>query len=603
MLELRTRQKSANDEKNLLNLLRRRGEDGIDVYIWIVNSYRKYNPGVVVAAIAMVLIVLLLASLQYTWLGQLSEQEFNRMQSNARMAAFRCSMEFSQGMTDLMKSLSGPLSGSDNDVRAELQRRLKAWKAATTHPELISDEITFSTTPATSQATSIMMDEISSLFLSDDLSAIAIPIRGSEHRAAIITLNRDYLASTVLPEYIHTYFGSEGTLTYDFVITDRHGTPFFRLTQSALKGNLENADVVVPLLSIPPAPLSRMPSMRPSARNQYGPRQEDINRPEDRVPPGPVGDRQRPEMRGPNRPPEGDRGANRQGLYEFRVSHRDGSLETAVNRNRLRNLGISFGVLLLLGASVVFLLLSAGRAQRLAQQQLEFVASISHELRTPLSVLKSVGENLSDGVVHEKDRTHQYGELIKGEVVRLSEMVDLALDYAAIQSGKRTYDLQPLDLTAVVQEAIREAKKRAPDDQLKVETTIAPGLPIISGDGGALRSALENLITNAIKYGGEKRWIGVEAKPVSHEQKHYAEITISDKGIGIPSSDLPHIFEPFSRGQNAVEGQVQGSGLGLSIAKHIVEAHGGTISVRSALDEGSVFTVRLPAARHDGGKA
>ena len=128
------------------------------------------------------------------------------------------------------------------------------------------------------------------------------------------------------------------------------------------------------------------------------------------------------------------------GLFELRLKHREGSLEAAVNNNRLRNLGISFGVLILLGASIVFLLLSTNRARRLAQQQLEFVAGISHELRTPLAVLKSAGENLADGVIQEKDHTRKYGELIKNEVMRLSEMVEKALAYAGIQSGKQRYE-------------------------------------------------------------------------------------------------------------------------------------------------------------------
>ena len=157
-----------------------------------------------------------------------------------------------------------------------------------------------------------------------------------------------------------------------------------------------------------------------------------------------------------------EQGVREQGLFELRLKNREGSLEVAVNNNRLRNIGISFGILLLLGASVVFLLLSTNRARRLAQQQIEFVAGISHELRTPLAVLKSAGENLADGVIQEKERTRKYGELIKSEVLRLSGMVEKALAYAGIQSGKQNYELRPLDVAPIIMEALQNIKKFLP---------------------------------------------------------------------------------------------------------------------------------------------
>jgi signal transduction histidine kinase len=285
----------------------------------------------------------------------------------------------------------------------------------------------------------------------------------------------------------------------------------------------------------------------------------------------------------------------------LRISHRDGSLEAAVNHNRIRSLAISLGVLLLLGGSIIFLLLSASRAHRLARQQLEFVAGISHELRTPLAVLKSVGENLSDGVVHNNEHSRQYGELVKSEVTRLSEMVEQALAYASIQSGKRAYELQPVDVAGVIDEALREAQKRSFIHDASIEALIMPELPQIMGDANALRSALENIIMNALKYGGEKKWVGIEAKVIARDQSQYVEIAITDRGIGIPADDLIHIFDPFYRARNAIDGQVQGSGLGLSITKHVIDEHGGTIVAQSTQDEGTRFTIQLPVRGSQGG--
>jgi signal transduction histidine kinase len=587
-------------DKSLLKLLRTRGEIKIDVYIWIVNHRRRYNPGVIIATGATLAIVPLLAYLQYQWLGQLSEREAERMRANVRMAAFRCSMDFSQELTGLMKSLAGPLRGSDDEVRNELRERIQRWKESSTHPKLATEDIALSPLPQAESLSSVAIDEQSSLYLANDLTTIAIPIQGRPHIAGIISLNREQMTSSYLPELIRTNFGADGSLAYDFMIVDRNGLPFFRQTKSATAGQFGQPDVSISFLSFPPQPLSRMPSGQPPDRMPYGPRPNASRGPEEPMPEQPGNDRQPPMMQGPGGQQGEDRRMRPQGLYEFRIFHRDGTLEAAVDHIRLRNLAISFGVLLLLGGSIIFLLLSASRARRLARQQLEFVAGISHELRTPIAVLKSVGENLSDGVVHNADHARQYGALIKTEVARLSEMVEQALAYASIQSGKRAYEHQPVDIADVVEEALHEAQKRAAIYDVTIDTLIVPNLPEVIGDGAALRSAMENLVTNALKYGGEKKWIGVEARLVSRDQSQHLEITVTDRGIGIPAEDLPKVFDPFFRAQNAVDGQVQGSGLGLNITKHIVEAHGGTIAVTSSTEEGTSFAIRLPVERRQG---
>ena len=124
------------------------------------------------------------------------------------------------------------------------------------------------------------------------------------------------------------------------------------------------------------------------------------------------------------------------------VKHRAGSLEAAVAATRRRNLAISFGILLLLGASVGFIVLSSRRAQRLATQQMEFVAGVSHELRTPLAVICSAAENLADGVIDNRDQIKRYGGLIRDEGRRLTGMVEQVLEFAGAQSGRKNYELR-----------------------------------------------------------------------------------------------------------------------------------------------------------------
>ena len=126
------------------------------------------------------------------------------------------------------------------------------------------------------------------------------------------------------------------------------------------------------------------------------------------------------------------------------VTHPSGSLEAAVSSQRRRNLAISSSVLGLLGASMGLLVLATRRAQRLAKQQMEFVAAVSHELRTPLAVIRSAAENLADGVVHDEARIRRYGELMRTEGRRLTEMVEQILEFAGIQSGQRGFALRPV---------------------------------------------------------------------------------------------------------------------------------------------------------------
>jgi signal transduction histidine kinase len=566
-----------------------------------MNSRHQYSTSVIVVTIAMFVILPILAYLQYTWLGQLSEQEYKRMQDNVRTAALHCSMDFDQEITDLLKSLGGGLQGSDNDIKGKLAARIRKWQMAAAHPAIISDTIAFISNPSDDETVLIKVNEQSSIFLFKDLSDIAIPIEGRVREAASVSLDLKYISSSLIPEIIQTYFSSSIRSDYDFKVINNVGRIFFGSADTTSESIRETADVVVPFLAFPPMPLSLIPPGRPM-RDEIFPNDEDRHRPFEMMPQ--ERDRGR-EFSLPRRtmpPRDRDHEMRWSGLYELRIKHRDGSLEAAVNNNRLRSLGISFGVLLLLGASVGFLLISANRAQRLAQQQLEFVAGVSHELRTPLAVLKSAGENLADGVIQGKDRTRQYGELINSEVIRLSEMVEKALAYAGIQSGEQVYELRPVDIAAVIEAAIHKAKKIIPKDNFTVEVSIDQKLPQVIGQSAALQSACENLIINAVKYNSTRKWIKIEAHPVSVSNALYVEIIVMDKGIGIPAKDLPNIFKPFYRGRNAIDKQIHGSGLGLSIARHIVEAHKGNISVKSTANEGSVFTLRLPVAVQAGGK-
>jgi two-component system, OmpR family, sensor histidine kinase SenX3 len=280
--------------------------------------------------------------------------------------------------------------------------------------------------------------------------------------------------------------------------------------------------------------------------------------------------------------------------WHLLVKHRSGSLEAAVNAARRRNLIISSSVLGVLGLSVGFLVVSTRRAHALARQQLEFVATVSHELRTPLAVIRSAADNLADGVVNDEGRIRQYGQLVRREGLRLTDLVEQILEFAGLESGQRTMTARPVEIGRLLREVIATTEATAPSG-VHVEMTLAESLPAVAGDEAALRRAFQNLIGNAIKYGANGGWIGIGATPTSST----LDINVSDRGIGIAAADQPRIFDPFYRAADVVAAQIQGAGLGLSLVKRIVEAHGGRITLKSAVGQGSTFTVSLPIFHGD----
>ncbi len=281
-----------------------------------------------------------------------------------------------------------------------------------------------------------------------------------------------------------------------------------------------------------------------------------------------------------------------EGHWQLMLKHRSGSLESIVASARRRNIAISFGILLLLGVSIAMIIISTRRAERLAHQQMEFVAGVSHELRTPLAVIRSAGENLADGVIEGREQVRRYGALIAGEGRRLTEMVEQVLEFSGIQSGRKTYQLHPVRIAEVIAEALAACHPLIEEGRFEIEKDIEENLPLVKADRAALSRAIQNLVSNAVKYSGENRWIKIRAA-VGRDQE--VTVTIEDRGIGIDSEDLPHIFEPFHRGRAPLAAQIHGNGLGLSLVRHILTAHGGEVSVESEAERGSSFTLRLPA--------
>jgi len=280
------------------------------------------------------------------------------------------------------------------------------------------------------------------------------------------------------------------------------------------------------------------------------------------------------------------------------VRHRrGGALGAFVADSHRRDLAISFGVLLLLVISMAILIITSMRAQRLAKLQMDFVTAVSHELRTPLTVISSAAENIAHGVVEGKQQLAQYGAVIGNQARKLFEMVEQILLFAAIREGHQRYSLRQLAVAEIIDSALSNTTGLIQEARFNVDQDIEQNLPQVTGDFPALSRCLQNLITNALKYGSGQRWIGIQARLAEHGlHAKEIEISISDRGIGIESADLPHIFEPFYRSPLVAAAQIHGTGLGLPLAKSIAEAMKGELTVKSVPGRGSTFTLHLPCS-------
>ncbi len=200
-----------------------------------------------------------------------------------------------------------------------------------------------------------------------------------------------------------------------------------------------------------------------------------------------------------------------------------------MTRLRRRNLALSFGVLLLLAVSAGTLVVSTQRAQRLAKLQTDFVAGVSHELRTPLAVICSAAENLADGVVDAKHEVKQYGSVIRSQGRQLVELVEQILLFAAAREGRRHYSLRPVQISEIIDKALANTAGMIEAAGFTIERKIDPHLPLVMGDASALAQCVQNLISNAVKYGGESRWMGMRAQIGASGE---VEVIVGDKGVG-----------------------------------------------------------------------
>jgi signal transduction histidine kinase len=266
--------------------------------------------------------------------------------------------------------------------------------------------------------------------------------------------------------------------------------------------------------------------------------------------------------------------------------------ELALRKDRLRTMrfAIVLLALALTGLGVLLSIRMVSRQIETARTKADFAANVSHELRSPITQIRLKGEALQLGLcTDEKDRQQHYDAIVR-ESERLSRLVDNVLDFSAIERGTKSYIFRPEDICSLLRTTVGALQGSFESENATIAFDLPLNVAVVWIDREAISQVILNLVSNALKYGGEEKWVSVSAQ----QTRDGVQISISDRGIGISADELKHIFDNFYRSTNAKVRQQKGTGIGLTIAAYIVGAHGGSISVKSKLGEGTTFSIHLP---------
>jgi signal transduction histidine kinase len=249
---------------------------------------------------------------------------------------------------------------------------------------------------------------------------------------------------------------------------------------------------------------------------------------------------------------------------------------------------------LLLGGGIFWTYRNVSKEMALARLKSDFVSNVSHELRTPLSLIRLYAETLEMGRV-TPEKHHEYFQIIRKESERLSGLINNILDFSRIEAGRKEYDFRETDMRELVHNTLDSYRYQIEQNGFRFEEKIDP-VPPMRIDREAMARSLLNLVNNALKYSQDRKFIGVNLYRANGSVK----LEVVDHGIGIPTAEQQKIFEKFYRVGDPLVHNTKGSGLGLSLVRHIVEAHGGQVLVDSAPGEGSTFTISLPVVAANG---
>jgi signal transduction histidine kinase len=248
------------------------------------------------------------------------------------------------------------------------------------------------------------------------------------------------------------------------------------------------------------------------------------------------------------------------------------------------------GLSLALAAGIVLTYRNVSREVALARLKSDFVSNVSHELRTPLALIRLYAETLELGRLGSKEKQEEYYRIIRKESERLTALINNILDFSRIEAGRKEYDFRETNLAELVRNTLDSYRYQIEQNGFALRENISEDVPAVQVDREAIARSLLNLVNNALKYSRDNKYLGVNL----YRDNGSVKLEVIDHGIGIPRAEQHKIFEKFYRVGDPLVHNTKGSGLGLSLVRHIVQAHGGMVSVESTPGEGSKFTIALP---------
>jgi len=392
-----------------------------------------------------------------------------------------------------------------------------------------------------------------------------------EQEWLILEFDRDYLRNVVLPPLLQRYLSEAGQPQYGVMVSETADSwqDVYRWGPKSAEAK-ERADASVTLFELDWGPFRVIRAPTPGSSSQVAALQERLEEAAGSPAPG-------------------------HGVWTIRANHPAGSVETIVARARRRNLLLAAGLLSLLIATVIALVRFTRGAERLAQMQMNFVSGISHELRTPLSVIRAAGFNLRTQFARQPQQVERYGTLIQDESEKLTALVEQILRYGNVETGRILGPREVVEIQPLLEESLPGTAESLAEEGITIEERIATNLPVIRADRQSLTHALRNLLENAVKHGKNGHTcICISADRATFRGGPAVCIGIQDNGPGIPKEERERVFEPFFRGKLATENQVHGTGLGLNLAKRIIEAHGGVLVLHSEVGKGTELLATIP---------
>lgn len=270
-----------------------------------------------------------------------------------------------------------------------------------------------------------------------------------------------------------------------------------------------------------------------------------------------------------------------------------GTTAEAIGRRWVMQSFLILGVLsVLMIGGLVLTYRSVNKQVALARLKSDFVSNVSHELRTPLALIRLYAETLELGRITTSEKKNEYYAIIRKESERLTALINNILDFSRIEAGRKEYDFKETDIAELVRNTLDSYRFQIEQQGFALEEQIEPNIPKVRVDREAIARALVNLVNNALKYSDHEKFLGVKL----YREQSVLKLEVIDRGIGIERHEQSRIFEKFYRTCDPLVHNTKGSGLGLSLVRHITEAHGGDVEVESTPGRGSKFTLKLPIA-------